>query len=164
MICFLPITWWRNQLEAFSPLLAIVRGITGGFPSQRSVRRSFDVFFDQHQNKPLSKQSRRRWFGNHSAHYDVTVRILQDMGHDCPNPSDIPRSMMTSSNENIFRVTGPLCGEFTGHRWIPSTKASDAELWCFLDLRLNKRLCKQSWGWWSETPSRHYDVIAMGYG
>ena len=39
---------------------------------------------------------------------------------------------MTSSNGNIFRVTGPLCGEFTGHRWIPLTKASDAELWCFL--------------------------------
>ena len=37
--------------------------------------------------------------------------------------------MMTSSNKNIFRVTGPLCGEFTGHRWIPLTKASDAELW-----------------------------------
>ena len=29
-------------------------------------------------------------------------------------------------------VTGPLCGEFTGHQWIPLTKASDAELWCFL--------------------------------
>ena len=27
--------------------------------------------------------------------------------------------MMTSSNGNIFRVTGPLCGEFTSHRWIP---------------------------------------------
>ena len=27
--------------------------------------------------------------------------------------------MMTSSNGNIFRVTGPLCGEFNGHRWIP---------------------------------------------
>ena len=40
--------------------------------------------------------------------------------------------MMTSSNENIFRVTGHLCREFTGHRWIPRTKASDAELWCFL--------------------------------
>ena len=40
--------------------------------------------------------------------------------------------MMTSSNGNIFRVTGPLCGEFTGPRWIPRTKASDAELWCFL--------------------------------
>ena len=23
-------------------------------------------------------------------------------------------------------------GKFTGHRWIPLTKASDAELWCFL--------------------------------
>ena len=34
--------------------------------------------------------------------------------------------------ENIFRVTGHLCGEFTGHRWIPCTKASDAEFWCFL--------------------------------
>ena len=40
--------------------------------------------------------------------------------------------MMTSSNGNIFRVTGPLCCEFTGVRWIPRTKASDAELWCFL--------------------------------
>ena len=33
-----------------------------------------------------------------------------------------------------FCVTGLLCGECTGHRWIPFTitKASDAELWCFL--------------------------------
>ena len=38
---------------------------------------------------------------------------------------------MTPSNGNIFRVTGPLCGEFTGHRWIPLTKTSDTELWCF---------------------------------
>ena len=33
---------------------------------------------------------------------------------------------------NIVRVTGPLCGEFPDHRWISLTKASDAELWCFL--------------------------------
>ena len=31
-----------------------------------------------------------------------------------------------------FRVTGPVFGEFTSHRWIPITKASDTELWCFL--------------------------------
>ena len=36
------------------------------------------------------------------------------------------------SNGNIFRVTGHLCGEFTGPRWIPHTKTSDAELWCLL--------------------------------
>ena len=40
--------------------------------------------------------------------------------------------MMTSPNGNNFRVTHPLCGKFTGHRWIPRTKASDAELWCLL--------------------------------
>ena len=39
---------------------------------------------------------------------------------------------MTSSNWNIFRVTGPLYGEFTCHRWIPLTKTSGMELWCFL--------------------------------
>ena len=41
-------------------------------------------------------------------------------------------SMMMSSNGNIFRVTGHLCGEFTGPWWIPRTKASDTALWCFL--------------------------------
>ena len=39
---------------------------------------------------------------------------------------------MTSSNGNIFRVIGLLCGEFTGPRGIPRTKASDTGLWCFL--------------------------------
>ena len=81
--------------------------------------------------------------------------------------------MMTSSNGNIFRVSGPLCGEFTGDRWIPRTKASvplcreftgdrwisrtkasDAELWCFFDVHLNNRLSKQSLGQWFETPKR----------
>ena len=72
--------------------------------------------------------------------------------------------MMTSSNGNIFRVTVPLYGLFTGPRWIPRTKASEAELYVFFDLRRNKRLSKQSWGWWFETPWRlspnHCNVFA----
>ena len=40
--------------------------------------------------------------------------------------------MMTPSNGNIFRVTVPLWRESIGHRSIPFTKASDAELWCFI--------------------------------
>ena len=40
--------------------------------------------------------------------------------------------MITSTNGNISRVTVPLWGESTDHRWIPLKKASDAELWCFL--------------------------------
>ena len=30
--------------------------------------------------------------------------------------------MVTSSDGNVFRATGPLCGESTGYRWIPFTK------------------------------------------
>ena len=41
-------------------------------------------------------------------------------------------SMMTWSNGNIFRVTGPLWGEFTSHWLIPLTKTRKSELWCFL--------------------------------
>ena len=36
--------------------------VTGGFPSQRPVTRSFDVFCDLRLNKLLCKQSRHRWF------------------------------------------------------------------------------------------------------
>ena len=62
--------------------------------------------------------------------------------------------MTTSSNENIFRVTGPLCGEFTDHWWIHLTKANDAVLcYVFFYLRLNKHLSKQSKCRWSEMPS-----------
>ena len=46
--------------------------------------------------------------------------------------SSFVQCMMTSSNGKIIHVTGPLCGEFTGHRWIPLTKANHAELWCLL--------------------------------
>ena len=58
--------------------------------------------------------------------------------------------MMTSSNGNIFRVTGPFCGEFTGE--FPSQRPVTRSFYVFFDLRLNKRLNKQSWGWWFEMP------------
>ena len=68
--------------------------------------------------------------------------------------------MMTSSNGNIFRVTGPLYGEFNGHRWIPSTKASDAELWSLICVWIN--------GWVNNRGAgdlrrygAHYDVTVM---
>ena len=61
--------------------------------------------------------------------------------------------MMTSSNGNIFSVSG-ICagnslvtGEFPAQR--PVTQGFDA----FFDLRLYKRVSKQWLGWWSETPS-----------
>ena len=60
MALLLFLTWWRHQMETFSSLLALCEGnspVTGEFPSQRPVTRSFDVFIDLHLNKRLSKQS-----------------------------------------------------------------------------------------------------------
>ena len=50
--------------------------------------------------------------------------------------------------------TGHLCGEFAGHRWIPHKRPVTQSLGVFFDLRLNKLLSKQSWGWWFKMPSR----------
>ena len=66
----------------------------------------------------------------------------------------VRQNIMTSSNWNIFRVTGHLCGEFTGDRWIPAQRPVTRSFDVFFDLRLYKRLSKQSWGWWFETSSR----------
>ena len=52
-------------METFSALLAICAGnspVSGEFPAQRPVTRSFDVFFDLRLNKRLSKQSRGWWY------------------------------------------------------------------------------------------------------
>ena len=59
------ISWWRHQMEIFSALLAICAGnspVTGEFPTQRPVTRSFDVYFDLRPNERLSKQWWGWWF------------------------------------------------------------------------------------------------------
>ena len=76
------------QMETFSALLAFCAGnssVTGEFPSQRPVTRSFDVFFD------LLLKKRHFWVNNREAgdlrrchtHYDVTVMIAGCLSHIC---------------------------------------------------------------------------------
>ena len=109
------------------------------------------------------------WDHKNSLHLDVVDRYLQRM-RDKTIPEEAPPSLESFiphswwrhwSNGKVFRVTGHLCGEFIDPRWIPHTKASDAD--DFFDLRPNKLLSKQSWGWWFETPSRplwrHRNVV-----
>ena len=58
-----------SPMETFSALLALCAGnspVSGEFPSQRPVTRSFDIFFDLRLNKRLSKQSRGFWFETQS--------------------------------------------------------------------------------------------------
>ena len=75
------VSWWRNQMEIFSALLALCEGnpsVTG----QRPVTRNLDIFFHLRLNKLLSKQSRHWCFETPSRswwrHYNVlcdTCRI-----------------------------------------------------------------------------------------
>ena len=52
----------------------------------------------------------------------------------------------------------PVTGEFPWTR--PATRGFDV----FSDPSLNKRLSKQSWGWWFETPSRSLSRHCHGMG
>ena len=87
----------------------------------------------------------------------LTSHFMEE--HSSPT-SIYPVFMMTSSNGNMFRVTGfcagnspvtaeisSATGELPSHR--PVTRSFDV----FFDLRLNKRLGKQSSRRWFETPS-----------
>ena len=88
------------------------------------------IYAPIHHNHSASYWLSAQWGYNASRiRFDSKMTLLDynDVCQDILN-----HTLMTSSNGNIFRVTGPLCGEFTGHRWIPLTKASDADLWCFL--------------------------------
>ena len=74
---WLPSSWWRHQMETFSAVLALCVGsspITGEFPSQRPLTRTFDVFFDLPLNKRFGDLRR------HLAHYDVGVMLQRRKG------------------------------------------------------------------------------------
>ena len=94
--------------------------ITGEFPSHRCSNRDlwfFSGFFS----------GRNSSFAGHLWRHGS-----DDAPMKCFVGLETCQIMMTSSNRDNFAVTGHLCGEFTGHRWILRPKASDAELWCFL--------------------------------
>ena len=147
-------SWWRHQMEIFSALLALCAGnspVSGEFPAQRPVKQSFDVF----QFKRLSKHSRGWWFERlsrplwrqcndmswhlvmrghhrHNVDYKVTYVLYDNFGYRWYHSKGPARSWETQGltwwrhQMEKKRITGHLCGEFTGHRWIPRTKANYA--------------------------------------
>ena len=89
------------------------------------------------------KQISFTYFENSTMHILIVTFNMWTFNH----------AMMTSSNGNLFRVIGPLCGEFTGHCWIPLTKPVTRSFYVFFHLCLNQWLSKQQRDWWFETPS-----------
>ena len=73
--------WWRHQMETFPALLTLCEGnppVTGLFPLQKPVTRSFDVLSDRRLNK--NGWANKRGAGDlrrHCAHYDINVMSIQ---------------------------------------------------------------------------------------
>ena len=67
----------------------------------------------------LIRISRFRYFNSDwPSHYNPRVLVNVRSVIVARSASSTGGDMITSWNGNIFRVAGPLCGEFTGHRWI----------------------------------------------
>ena len=82
------------------------------------------------QSNFLNKKQKRRKKISDCVVSTVTAEGIARLGSE-HRASILEVHFMTSSNRSIFHITRPLCGEFTSPRWIPLTKASDSELWCF---------------------------------
>ena len=119
-------------METFSALLALCAGnspVTGEFPSQRPVSRSFDVFFDLRLNKRLSKQSACWWFETPSrwlwrycnAQTASTVSATPVTHPGYTNPTrKTHQSCMTLQRRHLRVMTSEITGNstiFSTVRW-----------------------------------------------
>ena len=79
--------WLRHQMEILSVLLSICAGnspVSGEFPAQRPVTRSFDVFFHLRLIKRLSKHSWGWWLETQSR---PLRRHCNEYDYWCPDSS-----------------------------------------------------------------------------
>ena len=126
------LTW--KSLPNFLPFYQENPLVICGFPLQIGRNEQLKtVLVNSRLDKLWNKLSSFMSFKNHGTHAMslkyrlVKAPTVKAINSDWPW-EELEQMMMTSSNENIFRVTGHLCGEFTGLRWIPRTKASDGAL------------------------------------
>ena len=112
-------------METFSALLAICAGnsaVTGEFPAQRTVTRSFDVFFDLHLNKAWVNNREAGDLRRHRANYVNIMWILvwdaiwrhgswstlnQLLSPDGTKPLSVP--VFTWTNENKLEWNSHKC-------------------------------------------------------
>ena len=150
---------WFALREYSSGHIAYVCKIT-----HTSLRAACDVIFNgaiHHDTNVLLRETR-------GIRYVISYRI-SNRHHTHRNrlsPTDT-FFMMTSSNENIFRVTGHLCGEFTrGEFTGPRLIAPHKGQWC--GALVFSLICARTKGWVNNGEAgdlrrhpAHYDVIVM---
>ena len=140
-------------MKSFSALLALCEGnprVTGGFPSQRPVTRSFDIFFDLCLNKWLNNQSRHRWFDKPSRplwrHYyvETSAKLVgrtfneTEISQFLWNLYHWPRRTLSHCRFDNFRV---------GQGWKVNQMAT---FWCWW-------ICQ----YWKSNKIRSYHITAL---
>ena len=106
--------WWRHPMEAFFALLAFCAGIspvTGEFPTQWPVPRSFDIFLALRLSKRLNKQSKRRWFKTPS-------RSLWRHSNDYDNSISIKNTIHAPYYTACWVLLTHVCVSGLGHHWL----------------------------------------------
>ena len=94
-------SWWRHQMETFSVLLDICAGkspITGKFPAQRPVTRSFRISLTCAWTYGCVNNRDAGDLRRHRVHYDVTV---------------MPWGAASDHNVNVLTTTAFQCSSHT---------------------------------------------------
>ena len=115
-------------METFSALLALCAGnspVTGEFPTQRPVTRSFDVFFDLGLNERLSKQPWGWWFETLSLplwrHFNVCLPSPKK-ALPMAVPPEYPSCRQTTLASTSFQSSSHTVPHSS--RWYTSTRPS----------------------------------------
>ena len=168
-----PCVPFSSQMKTFSALLVLSVGnsqFTGQFPTQRPVCGALMFSLISAWIKGCVNTCKA------DDYHDVTVMCLlwYDITNGMTMASARYKSNYVLTNDTpqwhhpIFRVTGPLYRDFTGHRWIPPQRPVKRSFDIFFDLRLIKRLSNQSRRRWFETPVRsllrHCNALALSHG
>ena len=103
--------------------------VTGEFPAQRPVTRSFDVFFDLDPNERLRKQSWGWWFETPSCslwrHRNDCMSILNSYSSGLPHGSD--RNSRIAPMHYIDVIMTTMASQITSLTVAYSTVYSDAD-------------------------------------
>ena len=114
-----------SSMETFAALLAICAGnspVPGEFPTQRPVTRSFDVFFDLHPNKRLSKQWWGWWF--------ETLSCPLWRHRNETSPSWHGYKHRTCHSQHILRVDS----RFASSQWETASQSNTVSHWLSANL------------------------------
>ena len=146
--------WWRHQMETISASLAVCAGnslITGEFPTQRPVARSFDVFFDLRLNKRLSKQSWGWWLETPSRSLWRHCNGMSLYMYVCclPLPVTLP-AQVSRFYRSLFPLLFPP-PSLSPRKFIENVKLCQS-LFKFLKYDATKAIGKPTW-WSCDTPA-----------